>query len=63
MCNDDHNSCTGSQYRYSTGTCFIGLVNIDYVSFVDVTVISSTDKVAYICTYKLNIHLRYEANL
>lgn len=51
------------EVNIKTGTCFIGLVNIDYVSFVDVTVISSTDKVAYICTYKLNIHLRYEANL
>lgn len=40
-----------------TGICFIELVNIDYVSFVDVTVICSTYKVACICTYKLNMHL------
>lgn len=48
-----------------TGICFIELVNFDYVSFVDVIVICSTYKVAciYACTYKLNIHLRYEANL
>lgn len=48
-----------------TGICFIELVNFDYVSFVDVTVMCSTYKVAciYACTYKLNIHLRYEANL
>lgn len=44
-----------------TGICFIELVNFDYVSFVDVTVICST--------YKVYMHiqvehtLRYEANL
>lgn len=32
-----------------TGICFIELVNFDYVSFVDVTVICSTYKVA--CIY------------
>lgn len=32
-----------------TGICFIELVNFDYVSFVDVTVMCSTYKVA--CIY------------